>query len=374
MADLFLRQDSSVFFFGCGPLLEACFEEICSIVGCQPDGLIDSSPTKIGQKFLGYVCESPMALASIEQPIVVVTARKHWPIERAVLAINPKARVFYVVFQSALNKAVRLGAAASKSEIATNLQLNKNFHNKRAVVTGATRGIGELIATRLAEEGFDLVITGRDQESLAHLSRMLRGHGREIIPICADLANEDGLNIFLTHPAVINRPVDLLFNNAGGATPHRSIINQPVEMRDMINLYALNVVSPIAIAEHFFRLSSIEKPLKTVFLTSNLSSPTQTTYTLTKNALYKYVNDCQGVYKQRGANLYLLDPGDVRTPMNPSGAAELKSIFPAALLPLYCKSICGLGVLHASEFSGMTKEDALTAIFFKYNGYWVLDL
>lgn len=373
MSNISLHQDSSVFFFGCGPLLEACFEEVCSIVGCKPDGLIDSSPEKIGQKFLGYVCESPMALASMEQPIVIVTARKHLPIERAVLAINPRARIFYVVFQSALNKAVRIGSASSNNAIATSLRFYKKFHNKRAVVTGATRGIGELIATRLAAEGFDLVVAGRDHDLLAHLTRTLKGHGRDITPVCADLATEDGLNNFLAHPAVINQPVDLIFNNAGGATPHRFILNEPVAMHDMINLYALNVVSPIAIAEHFLRLSSILRPLKVVFLTSNLSSPTQTTYTLTKNALFKYVSDCQVVYKQRGANLYLLDPGDVRTPMNPSGTAELKSIFPVAMFPLYCKCISGLGVLHASEYSGMTNEDALAKFISKYNNEWIFD-
>lgn len=361
---------SPLFFYGCGPLLEECFGEICALIGRRPDGLIDSDPKKIGRSILGYICESPVILSRHERPVVIVTARRHWPVEDAALAFNPTAQVLHVVFQAAFHKAVRLNSGLSNNTSAVEPYLANEFRGARALVTGATRGIGLVIATQLAAQGFNIVIGGRDQESLKQVSDSLRRYGGEVTPVCADLGNEKGLSDFLAHPAVKNLPIDLLYNNAGVATPNRFILEEPVTMQDMLKTYAVNVVAPIAISEHFLRLSSQDRPIRIVFLTSNLSSHLNTTYTATKFAMHKYVKDAQEVYLRRGAGLYLLDPGDVRTTMNPNGIANLNTLFPAAFLPLYCQSRQGIGTIHGGEFSEMTIEQAVSALIVKYGAEW----
>lgn len=361
---------SPLYFYGCGPLLEECFGEICALVGRTPDGIMDSDPNKIGQSILGYTCESPVILSRHKRPVVIVTARRHWPVEDATLAFNPSAQVLHVVFQAAFHKAVRLSTGLSINTSAVEPYTANDFRGARVLVTGATRGIGLVLATQFAAQGFNLVIGGRDQESLQQVSDSLRRYGGEVTPVCADLGNEKGLSDFLAQPAVKNLPIDLVYNNAGVATPNRFILEEPVTMQDMLKTYAVNVVAPIAIAEHFLRLSSQDRPIRIVFLTSNLSSHLHTTYTVTKFALHKYVNDTQQVYLSRGAALYLLDPGDVRTTMNPNGTSDPNNVFPAAFLPLYCQSRRGIGVIHASEFSRLTVDQALTDLISKYGEEW----
>lgn len=82
---------------------------------------------------------------------------------------------------------------------------------KTALVTGASRGIGEAIAWRLAAEGFRLVLTARDAGRLARVRMACEERGAEVVCIPADLSNEaEVLELFAQAGAI-----DLLVNNAG---------------------------------------------------------------------------------------------------------------------------------------------------------------
>src|SRR5512146_2131649 len=59
---------------------------------------------------------------------------------------------------------------------------------KRALVTGASRGLGRVIALALAEAGADIVISARDAAALDGVAEEIRGLGRQAAPVVADLA------------------------------------------------------------------------------------------------------------------------------------------------------------------------------------------
>ncbi|WP_370186817.1 SDR family NAD(P)-dependent oxidoreductase [Aeromicrobium sp.] len=88
----------------------------------------------------------------------------------------------------------------------------------RALVTGATAGIGLSFARALAARGDDVVLLARDEQRLEQLATELRGtHGVQADVVVADLTTADGLAAAEAALASTTAPVDLLVNNAGAS-------------------------------------------------------------------------------------------------------------------------------------------------------------
>lgn len=86
---------------------------------------------------------------------------------------------------------------------------------KTILITGATSGIGRSTAVLLAEEGHDLIITGRRMERLEQLKGELlrKNPGLEIITLAFDVRNQPDVENALVNLG--NKEVDVLINNAG---------------------------------------------------------------------------------------------------------------------------------------------------------------
>ncbi|HZS08300.1 MAG TPA: SDR family oxidoreductase [Blastocatellia bacterium] len=90
------------------------------------------------------------------------------------------------------------------------------WKNKTALITGASYGIGEAFARRLAADGANLIITARSRDRLDGLAGELRERHRvKVTVIEADLANPDAPVEIFTATEGAGLQVDLLVNNAG---------------------------------------------------------------------------------------------------------------------------------------------------------------
>lgn len=88
--------------------------------------------------------------------------------------------------------------------------------NRRALVTGASAGIGEAFARELARRGFDVVLTARRADRLEAIAAELRDrHAVEAIVAPLDLARPDGPEALVAALEAQGLHIDVLVNNAG---------------------------------------------------------------------------------------------------------------------------------------------------------------
>jgi NAD(P)-dependent dehydrogenase (short-subunit alcohol dehydrogenase family) len=89
---------------------------------------------------------------------------------------------------------------------------------KKALVTGASRGIGAVIAVAFARAGADVALTARTEAGLAETAREIRGLGRQAVEIPADLSNRDAAEDSVRVALEELGQLDIVVNNAGGSS------------------------------------------------------------------------------------------------------------------------------------------------------------
>jgi citronellol/citronellal dehydrogenase len=128
------------------------------------------------------------------------------------------------------------------------------FSGRRAIVTGASRGIGAATAQRLAAEGADIVIAARTVDRHDHLAgslnetvEMCRSYGVNAHAVAADLSDFDS-RVAIVPAAVelLGGPIDILVNNAAAAM-YASLLEFPLKRRRLT--YEVNVHAPLDLAQ-----------------------------------------------------------------------------------------------------------------------------
>ncbi len=100
---------------------------------------------------------------------------------------------------------------------------------KRAVVTGAGRGIGHSIALALAEAGADVAVTARTAHEIEQLVAQIREKGRQSLGVCCDVTDPEQVQHMATTLIEGLGGADILVNNAGNAGSHK-FLNHPDEL------------------------------------------------------------------------------------------------------------------------------------------------
>ena len=144
----------------------------------------------------------------------------------------------------------------------------KDLMNRIALITGATSGIGYATAKILADNKFDLIITGRRDDRLREIKKELELFGfSKVLKICFDVKNRKQVIKAITELPKEWKNVDVLVNNAGLASGFGHIQDGNIEdWEQMIDtnikglLYVTKEVLPVMVSRntgHIINISSI---------------------------------------------------------------------------------------------------------------------
>jgi gluconate 5-dehydrogenase len=119
---------------------------------------------------------------------------------------------------------------------------------RRALVTGASRGLGREMALALADAGADVVITGRTPETLDRTANELRARGRQAWTRVVDMGVPDACERACEEIRDALGPIDILVNNVGNRVTSGAIQDEPWSTwRQSIDLNLTSVVLPTRI-------------------------------------------------------------------------------------------------------------------------------
>jgi len=181
------------------------------------------------------------------------------------------------------------------------------------IVTGASSGIGEATARRLARGGARVVMTARRRERIEALARELDPDGRMVLALAGDVTNDADRRRWVEETLVKFGRIDALVNNAGYGT------RGPVEMVPVEKIranYETNVFSLIALTQlvlPHMRERGDGCIVNIGSVAGRIARPLSSIYDSTKHALEAITDGLRGELKPFGVRVSLIRPGYIVT-------------------------------------------------------------
>jgi citronellol/citronellal dehydrogenase len=199
----------------------------------------------------------------------------------------------------------------------------KKLEGKVAIVTGASRGVGEYMAIELAKEGCDIVAAARTESegqsrlkgTIVETAAELEKLGVRAISVRCDVTDDESIELMVKRALGEFGRVDILINNAGIMAPAK-LVDMPMKRWDLI--WRVNVRGAIACSKAVLP-HMIERRDGVIINVSSIAADQDgagnISYMLTKHALRELATGLAAEEKEHGIRVFALSPyGWVPTP------------------------------------------------------------
>lgn len=211
-----------------------------------------------------------------------------------------------------------------------------SVHNKIALVTGCSRGIGLAIAEALAQAGADIIgVSNSMPASGSEVEKAVKAAGRQFYPYAVDFSNREALYTFLEKVKADHPRIDILINNAGNIM-RKPVAEHPDDYWDKI--MEINLNAQFVITREIGKRMVAEKFGKIVFTCSLLSFQGGINvpgYAASKGALTSLLKAFANEWAAQGINVNGVAPGYIETDnteqlrADPDRSASILSRIPA---------------------------------------------
>ncbi len=181
------------------------------------------------------------------------------------------------------------------------------------IVTGASSGIGEATARRLARGGARLVLGARRAEALAALARDLDPSGARILAVPADVTVEAGRRRLVDTALQQFGRIDALVNNAGYGTrgPLERVPVELIRRNFETNLFSLIALTQLVVPH--LREQGSGRIVNIGSVAGRIARPLSAVYDSTKHALEAITDGLRGELAPFGVQVVLVRPGFILT-------------------------------------------------------------
>ena len=190
---------------------------------------------------------------------------------------------------------------------------------RRALVTGATSGIGRATALRLAAEAADIIVNySRSEGPARELAEELEQSGGRALPVKADVSSEeDVIQMLEGARSELGGPIDLLVNNAGIEKPF-SLIDMPLgEWRRVLDI---NLTGTFLCAREVARALVAEQRPGVIVNVSSVHEvipwPRFSHYCASKGGMKLFGQTIARELAPHGIRVVMIAPGAILTPIN----------------------------------------------------------
>jgi NAD(P)-dependent dehydrogenase (short-subunit alcohol dehydrogenase family) len=183
---------------------------------------------------------------------------------------------------------------------------------RRALVTGAGRGIGLAAASALAEAGAHVTLAARTSQEIEEAAQAIRARSQKAEPLTLDVRDIEAMQKTIA----AQPPFEILVNNAGTNRP-APFIN--VKLEDFDFVFGLNVRAAYFVAQAVARkLVDAKKPGSIINMSSQMGhvgGPTRTVYCATKHAMEGFTKAMAIELAPHKVRVNTLAPTFIETPM-----------------------------------------------------------
>ncbi|MBW2234901.1 MAG: SDR family NAD(P)-dependent oxidoreductase [Deltaproteobacteria bacterium] len=196
------------------------------------------------------------------------------------------------------------------------------LRGRRALVTGASGGIGRALALRLAAEGARVVLVARRADALEALAAEVRAAGGEALALPCDVAEREAVAAAAAHVVEVWGGVDLLVNNAGYGH-HRRFLEWDLE--DMERMLRVNTLGSLYWTKALLP-GMVERGEGWIVFVASLAGriapPDESAYAASKFALVGLAESLSLEVEDLGVHVLTVCPGVIRTPFFDREALE----------------------------------------------------
>src|ERR1700741_929123 len=197
------------------------------------------------------------------------------------------------------------------------MEITMTLAGKRALVTGASRGIGAAIAKALAAEGADVAITyEKSAESAADVVSAIKAKGRRAVAIQADSADASAVQASIEKTVTELGGLDILVNNAGIL---RLGELKDISLADIDALLNVNVRAPLIASKA--ALAHLGKGGRIItigsYFADRVPAPVLGVYAASKSALVAFTKALARELGPKEITVNVVQPGSINTDMNP---------------------------------------------------------